>query len=153
MVTSKTKPTWAIILATAAPLLCTSCGKDGEPEVAVHPVNAQVVFEGNLPPPEGAFVVFKPVQEIPQLQKMGGNPRGTVGKDGKLKLTTHRPDDGAPAGEYEVIITWHKPKAGESDDGPDLLKGRYRDPAKSRLPKVTVKEGNNELPPIRLKAQ
>ncbi len=74
-----------------------------------------------------------------------------VGKDGKFKLTTHRPDDGAPVGHYEVIITWHKPDEGASEDGPDLLKGRYRDPAQSHLPKMTVKEGNNELPPIKLK--
>ena len=61
-------------------------------------------------------------------------------------------EDGAPAGEYEIIITWHKPVEGSSDDGPDLLKGRYRDPGQSRLPKITIKEGNNELPPIKLKA-
>jgi hypothetical protein len=116
-------------------------------------VSGQVLFEGNKPPPEGAFVVFKPVKAMPLLEKMGGNPRGTVGKDGRFKLTTRRPEDGAPAGEYEVIITWHKPEAGASDDGPDLLRGRYRDPSQSRLPKITIKEGNNELLPIRLKAR
>ena len=110
-----------------------------------------MLFEGNKLPPEGAFVVFKPVKEMPQLQKTGGNPRGTVGKDGKFKLTTHRPDDGAPVGEYEIIITWHRPNEGEGDDGPDLLRGRYRDPAKSRLPRMIVKEGSNELPPIKLR--
>jgi hypothetical protein len=135
-------------------LLCVSCGKEAGsgPGVAIHPVNGQVVFEGNRPPPEGAFVVFRPVKEMPELQKTGGHPRATVGKDGKFKLTTFRPDDGAPAGEYEVIITWHKPLQGVDEDGPDLLKGRYRDPAKSALPKITIKEGTNELPPIRLKA-
>jgi hypothetical protein len=115
-------------------------------------VSGQVLFDGNKPPPEGAFVVFRPVKAMPLLEKTGGNPRGIVGKDGKFKLTTQRPDDGAPAGEYEVIITWHKTQEGSSEDGPDLLKGRYRDPAQSRLPKITIQEGNNELPPIKLKA-
>jgi hypothetical protein len=142
-----------IYLFAAVALIGTACAKPGEDAVAVHAVSGQVLFEGNRPPPEGAFVVFKPVKEMPLLEKMGGNPRGTVAKDGRFKLTTRRPEDGAPAGDYEVIITWHKPEAGSSEDGPDLLKGRYRDPGQSRLPKITIKEGNNELPPIRLKAR
>jgi len=136
-------------LLAAAALLCSACSKAGENAVAIHPVSGWVLFEGNKPPPVGAAVVFRPVKAIPHLEKTGGNPRGTVDKDGRFKLTTHRLDDGAPAGDYEVIITWHKPVEGSSDDGPDLLKGRYRD---SRLPKVTINEGINDLPPIKLKA-
>ncbi len=133
-------------------LLCISCGKtDAELPFAVHPVSGQVLFEGNRPPPEGAVLVARPLKEMPELQKTGGNPRGVVDKEGKFKLTTLRPNDGAPAGDYELIITWHKPKEGVDEDGPDLLRGRYRDPSKSQLPKLTVKEGKNEIPPIRLK--
>lgn len=139
------------LLIGAIGLSPASCGKDAG-EGSVHPVSGQVIFEGGRPPPEGAIVVFNPVKDPQRFDK--GYPRGFVGKDGKFKLSTYKADDGAPAGEYRVTITWRKKKPGaeeeEEDDGPDLLGGRYADASKSGLT-ATVKEGTNELKPFVLR--
>ncbi len=48
-----------------------------------------------------------------------------------------------------MTVVWPKVTMdhGEEIAGPDRLRGRYGDPARSGL-KVTIKEGENALPPI-----
>jgi hypothetical protein len=48
-------------------------------------------------------VVFHPKDNAdPQAPR----PFGTAGADGSFGLTTSRPGDGAPAGEYRVTVIW-----------------------------------------------
>ena len=54
--------------------------------------------------------------------------------------------DGAPAGQYDVTITWGV----DGRDDEDRLNGRYREPGQSKLT-ATVKEGPNEIPPFKLR--
>ena len=108
----------------------------------VYPVRGQVLVR-DKPAPK-AFVVFHPLDaQGPEALR----PYGHAAEDGSFKLTTYEPGDGAPAGEYRVTVVWLAPGGGE--DPPDLLKGRYRDPAASPL-KVTIREGPAELSPFRL---
>jgi hypothetical protein len=59
---------------------------------------------------------------------------------------------GAPAGQYDVLITW-KPRSnhgrGFAEPLADRLKGRYADP-KHPLLRAVIAAGTNDLPPFEL---
>jgi hypothetical protein len=75
-------------------------------------------------------------------------PQADTADDGSFKLYTYEPGDGVPAGEYALTFTWQDFK-GLRYDGPDKLKNRYSDPAKSKF-KLNVEKAPVELPPIEL---
>jgi hypothetical protein len=126
----------------AALVVLAGCGSDNTAQQKpVHPVRGQVFFGGKAA--AGAFVEFVPVQESPN--SADPRPRGTVNDDGSFTLSTYGVNDGAPAGDYVVIVTW---PVGDNDE--DRLRGRYVDRTKSTL-KATVQEGNNELTAYNLK--
>src|SRR5262245_35616364 len=70
------------------------CGGDG-----IYPVEGKVVLADGSPATElkGALVTFN----LPEKQT---SARGNIQADGTFRLTTNRPDDGALAGEYKVLI-------------------------------------------------
>lgn len=125
-------------LAGFLSLLVASCG-DGGP--TLYPVSGKVEFNGQ--PAEGATVVLHPAD--PQAPK----PSGTAGADGTFTLRTHPHGEGAPAGEYAVVVTWYPPNAREVENPKNKLPARYADPAQSGL-KATVKAGPTELEPFKL---
>jgi hypothetical protein len=63
---------------------------------------------------------------------------------------THPFGNGAKAGEYTVTISWFGEDARQQENAKSKLPKRYADPEKTPIPKVTIKEGNNELPPFQL---
>jgi hypothetical protein len=130
------------LLAAGLILFCTSCGASGP---KLHPVRGKVTVDGT--PAAGATVVFDPVG--------GGSakPSGLVAADGSFTLSTHPHGTGAPAGEYAVLVTWYPENARELDNPKNKLPARYAEAAKTPLPKVTVKDGANELEPFVLKAK
>lgn len=124
---------------TLALTLLAGCG-DGRPPV--YPVTGSVTYKGK--PAGGAVVMLVPAG--------GGaySPTGTVGPDGGFRLTTFAPDDGAPAGDYTVLVTWRPAKKSSLDpDGPDKLGNRYANAATSKL-SATVEAKPTDLPPIAL---
>ena len=118
-----------------------SCQRKG---IELEPVRGQVFFMDQ--PAEGAKVVFQPASGESANYSM---PFGTVGSDGSFTLTTDPHGEGAPAGEYIVLISWHGPNARESNNPRNKLPTKYNDPATPLL-KATVKEGQNDLPPFKL---
>lgn len=114
-------------------LLVASCG-DGGPKL--YPVSGKVEFNGQ--PAEGATVVLHPTD--PNSPK----PSGTVGADGSFTLQTHPYGEGAPAGDYAVIITWYPPNSRGVENPKSKLPPRYADPTQSGL-KATVQAGPTEL--------
>lgn len=135
---------WGALLACLAPALLMACSS--EPNTypdrkSTFPVKGKVLVNGQ--PAAGATVLLYPVNEPPE--PVDPRPVGTVQEDGTFQLRTYDEADGAIPGEYRATITW----GGESPDEPDRLGGRYRDPATSKF-QVTVKEGENELPPFQL---
>ncbi len=131
------------VLALFAALLL-SVGACGGPSnqgnrKPVHPVHGQLLVGGK--PASGALVFFVPVNE--PAEPTDPRPRATVSSDGSFDVSMYADKDGAPVGEYSVIVMW------EGEGGYDKLKGQYSDPAKSKL-RVTVKEGKNDLPPFQL---
>jgi hypothetical protein len=71
---------------------------------------------------------------------------------GKFVLSTFRPRDGAPAGEYVVAVAWvdeaakADPQTGEF---PSKARADYADPATSPL-RVRIQAGKNEIPVFQL---
>jgi hypothetical protein len=128
------------LAAASACVLAASCGGSAG---KLYPVTGKVFYMGQ--PAEGASVVFQPANSGPDSVM----PFGTVGSDGTFKLSTRDRGDGAPAGEYVVLVTWFPPNARELDNPQNKLPGRYASPTETTL-KATVKEGPNELEPFQL---
>jgi hypothetical protein len=111
-------------------------------------VKGKVLFKGQ--PAEGAQVVFRPPNEDPNA-KPQPNPYGDVRADGSFTLRTEPYGDGAPAGDYIVMISWYTRSDPEDPlTSKSKLPAKYADPTNPIL-KSTVKEGSNELPPFDLK--
>ena len=138
-------PTFPGRLFTAlAALACTLLASCGSGRVKLYPVRGQVFFQGN--PAEGALVVFQPADAAdPNAPK----PSGTASPDGSFTLSTYPHGEGAPAGEYVVLVTWYPPDAREQENAINKLPDRYADPTAALL-KATVEEAPNELQPFRL---
>ena len=144
-------PLFSVVALLAASGLA-GCGGDGRLET--HPVAGQVFV--NAAPASGCVVTFVPLD--PAL-KGAVMPAATVDEFGGFELTTYETGDGAPAGEYGVILRWEANEwpGGDADKGvdpvvtvrPDRLLERYADAEKSGL-KATVAEGENVLEPFRL---
>lgn len=131
----------AFLLSAACFVGCGST-QPTEARKPVHPVRGQVLVGGKAA--VGAFVLFIPALEPPNTPDP--RPRATVNEDGSFALSTYGAEDGAPAGEYLVTVTW----SGPGSDDQDKLGGRYGNRATTPL-KATVKEGPNEIPVFKLK--
>jgi hypothetical protein len=103
-------------------------------------------------PAVGAKVIFHPKNNAdPQALR----PTGIVAADGFFTLTSRQQDDGAPAGDYAVTVTWSTGSvkgrgAGQPPVFQDRLKGAYSNPDKPLL-HAQVAEGNNALPAFELR--
>jgi hypothetical protein len=109
----------------------------------LSPVKGQVLHGDQ--PAAGATVVFHPA---------GGGQgaltsSGTVGEDGSFTLRTHPHGDGAPPGEYIVLVTWYPPDARQQENPKNKLPARYADLDKTAL-RATVKDGATELEPFKI---
>ena len=102
------------------------------------------VFHGDAPA-TGATVVF----HLKGAAQNAPTPSGTVGADGTFTVRTHPHGDGAPPGEYVVLVTWYPPDARSQENPKNKLPARYGDPAQSPL-KATVGDGATELEPFRI---
>jgi hypothetical protein len=130
------------VLTTA--LFLTGCG--GEKELPVAPVSGKVIFKSETP--VNALVVLHAVTK----SDAPFAPSGKVASDGTFKITTYKPNDGAPPGEYVATVVWNKEVTGEGGTGagPNVLPPKYAKPDTSPF-KVSVKPGPNELTPFEIK--
>ncbi len=118
-----------VVLAACA---LAGCAKKRPGEVPVYPVKGRVTYKGE-PMPHAVVTFFPAGQPFAQALK----PRATADEDGYYELTTYELKDGAPEGEYGVIVyvppTPPEPYTLEVPNPPDRLKHAYLDPAKSKL--------------------
>ncbi|HEX4613892.1 MAG TPA: carboxypeptidase-like regulatory domain-containing protein [Urbifossiella sp.] len=112
---------------------------------ATVPLAGKVTVNGR--PAARAKVFFTPL--APGASVL---PSAETGPDGAFRVSTFLPDDGLPPGEYAVTVLWPTYKSGgdQEVEGPDRLGGRYNDPRNPAL-KVTVREGQSDLPPLDLR--
>jgi hypothetical protein len=97
-------------------------------------------------PVAGAVITLSPVGNADPANWPSGYPRGTVAPDGSFRIGTFADEDGAPPGDYVMLVSWAT-AASDSDNASndpeaavgDALNGKYCDPATSQLPvKVTA---------------
>jgi hypothetical protein len=111
----------------------------------LSPVRGKVLHGGQ--PAEGATVVFQP-----KSGSTAAPPSGTVQADGSFTLRTHPHGEGAPPGDYAVLVTWFPLDARGQDNPKNKLPAKYGDPAQTPLT-ATVKEGATELEPFQIPAK
>jgi|SRR5579883_215206 len=127
----------AVILSA---LIESGCGTAEK----LYPVTGQVFV--NDRPAEGVYVALYPLSPIETATQQPSAGSARTSKDGSFSLQV-RP------GEYAVTVFWPKVTIEKSEtiEGEDVFRGRYRNP-KQPLQKVTIQEGDNTLPPIKLKS-
>ena len=162
----------AVLVMLVSAAMLASCGRsDGPP---LYPVSGKVMYKGE--PAAGAYVVL--VRDAPAVPGAPAGaeepPSATVEEDGRFTVSSGERGDGAPAGQYKVMITWRTgvgadaAKAQEASEkkkrganariaraekhamlAPDRLNGRY---SKLEKPLLTaeVKPETNNLPPFEL---
>lgn len=137
-------------LATIALAVGCSSGGDVDGRMKVYPVSGTVKVGGQ--PAAGARVVF--YGATPELTGPGTvSPAAETDESGVFHLRSYEPQDGAPAGKFNVTVAWPEevPEGvdPEVNRPKDRLKNRYLDPEKSGLT-AEVPEGGIELPPFEL---
>jgi hypothetical protein len=118
------------------------CGGSEGPKLS--PVKGKV-FHGDKPA-EGAVVVFQPKSKDAQATAA---PTGTVQADGSFTLRTYPHGEGAPPGEYVVLVTWFPPEAREQANAKNKLPAKYSNPDQTPF-SATVKDGATELEPFQI---
>lgn len=131
-----------ILMSMVVACALAGCGPKFE---KTFPVSGSLTVDEE--PAKRAEVVFHPVGDVKGRVK----PVAVVGEDGNFTMTTFLTGDGAPPGEYMVTVVWRKYHVveGEEVEGDDMLYGQYND-LRSPFLKVTVKPGENKLPPMKL---
>jgi hypothetical protein len=140
---------WAFCAWTVA-----GCGSSSPSDrLPTFTVKGQVLWNGK--PAAGARVVLSPSDAALKSAKWThGFPHASVGDDGTCVFSTYGERDGAPAGDYVVLIQKlvpANPDAGDDDEAQqvDVFNGQYSKPETSPW-KVTVSQGPTELRPIEL---
>jgi hypothetical protein len=129
--------------------LFTACNSS---PVKLYPVKGKVLVKSQ--PANGAQIVFRPVNESSEAAGKTAESQapisyGSVDAQGNFMLRTEPYGEGAPAGEYNVLITWYSGNPEDPLSGKSKLPAKYADPSAPIL-KATVKEGPNELEPFNL---
>ncbi|WP_131282810.1 hypothetical protein [Blastopirellula marina] len=88
-------------------------------------------------------MIFLPTEG--DVDSRGSMPWGVVQEDGSYQMRTYDICDGAPAGEYAVLLRWPFDRAAPGD----RLRSAFSTVDKSPLT-YTVQAGKNQLPPIEL---
>lgn len=129
--------------ATLISVLSLGCSKPGWLET--YPVKGIVRVDGK--PAKEVMLTFHPRE---QTADRPYTPSGKTNENGEFSLSTFVTDDGAPAGDYDVTITWpvrYNPISTLWEG--DKLKGRY-DKKESAAFHVTIEKKPQELPPFEL---
>jgi hypothetical protein len=112
-----------------------------------HPVTGQVLIDGT--PAEGVLVTFIP-EGGPAKDARAAT--GLTDEEGLFTLSTYNPEDGAPAGKYQVTLSWIRiidETSSIQDQPPEAqqLPAKFQNPKLSGLTSV-VEEGPNDLEPF-----
>ena len=93
------------------------------------PVSGLITVDGE--PQKGVVVT---VYSADGSKKIALNSVTYTEKDGKFSFTTYKFGDGLEPGDYKLTFELLKVKKGGGEfEGPDKLKGRYSNPAKSEI--------------------
>jgi hypothetical protein len=133
------------LLSLCVCLCLVSCSKDNYGDHPPYPTSGQVLVNGE--PAGDALIVF---HHLDNWGKRSIVPQAWTDAEGRFVLSTYAMDDGAPAGEYRVVVEWPAYHSGRSI-GADKLGGKFSKLEASQL-KAHVEKGTNVLPPFDLRA-
>lgn len=140
------------LAATLAGVFGVSSGC-GDGKIRRYPVSGTVTVGGQTV--EGLRLIFCPVGGGEEFQKE--RPSGFTDASGEFSLTTFERGDGAPAGDYQIMILNARTRGGRGDDaasasGPNIrIDRKYAKPETSGLT-ATVRQEATVLDPIDLEA-
>ena len=129
--------------------VCGSCSKESRRRVC-YPVTGQVFVRGQAA--AGVLVVLYPANK---LDAGAPSASGMTDEGGRFALSTYQTEDGAPAGDYEVALTWRdegfkRREVFKKSQEPDRLKDRYKNAKTSGL-RVRIEAVPNELEAFNLR--
>ena len=136
------------VLAVAGLLLAgvTGCGAGKPAWEHVFTTTGSLTYDGK--PIEGAVLVFTPKDEsVPAKVR----PMARTDASGHFEVGTYDIADGAPEGDYDVVVTWTPlvKHAGGASPGPNRLPPRYASNATSKLT-VHVNSDDTQLETLAL---
>ncbi len=140
MVSFKVKRTQSILLSMILSCSLQGCSTDWRADP--QPTSGSLTINGS--PPAKAIVMFRSLGE--KVDSAGTQPYARVSDDGTFEMTTYKPNDGAPAGEYAVCIRWPKVPNTPSED----RLGEAYWPVEKAVTQVKIERGDNVIPPIKL---
>jgi hypothetical protein len=127
--------------------LVAGCGSGKPAWERVQPVSGSVKLGGQ--PIPGAMIILVPKdKEVPDKVR----PSAIADATGLFELGTYSDTDGAPEGDYDVVVTWRPlvdNGGGNMSQGPNRLPERYSRPETSQLT-VHIAADDSELKPIDL---
>src|SRR5262245_1819666 len=107
-------------------VVLTGCGSDGR--LPTSPVTGKVTFDGK--PSANAEIWLVPKSEEVKNAKMTIRPYAKTKADGTLTVTSYFVDDGAPVGEYALMVVPAESRADTEEDRatdtPSERKGKGR---------------------------
>ena len=132
----------ALVLGIGLVGCLPGCGKEKgtSDRLPTFPVHGKLLINGS--PAPGAMVKF--IAE----QHEGRVPTAIVREDGSFSASYYDTEDGAPAGEYKLLVVWMLPPP-EGGMAQDALGGRFLDPARP-VATITVVPAENRLPLMEL---
>ena len=105
------------------------------PIFPTHPVTGRVLFDGvPIPGAEITLTRAKGIKGIPSV--------ALAQADGSFQMSTYKPNDGVPVGEYKVTVVWREPRV--DGIGANRLPAKYASFETTPL-MVTVVKGENRL--------
>jgi hypothetical protein len=132
----------SFMVALAAAL--AGCGKAQEPWEKVYPASGVVLYRGQ--PLPGAVVTLIPEDgDFPSSVR----PTAVTDEDGAFYVGTYSAADGAPAGDYKVLVL-HYPVEGPPENphaGANDLPVKYARAETTDL-SVSIAEEETEIPPL-----
>jgi hypothetical protein len=137
---------WSLRFLFLATLFAAiGCGRESGSDS--QPVSGEVIYDGK--PAAGVMVFFMPSQGA-KVPGAPANPHAVTDENGRFALSTFGESDGAPAGNYRVVLIWPKLSEETEESPPDRLFGWFD--ARHTTLEVTVSPGSNDLRPFKLKA-
>lgn len=115
--------------------LISGCGSGRKP---TFPVKGRVLVDGK--PPNELFVHFWPTEKN---DPKSIRPFAQTNENGEFELNSYVTGDGAPMGEFIVTFEWPMRSGPFKNqfEGPDQLRGKYKQPDKSKIRINITKQG------------
>lgn len=137
-------------------VLLTGCSSEGENgQLPVFPVSGKIMVDGKNPK-DAVVMLYNLENNKVAKEPILPRPKAVVREDGSFAISTYRTGDGAPEGEYVMVVTWKGDlKEYDQDDDeevidrlPELVPKEYTLPVKSKLRVTVKKDEENVIPEI-----